>query len=359
MAAFERIPEKEGRIVKVGLVGAGNIGKTHLSAYRKVRGARVAAIAGRNREAGEQLAEEYACRHYPSLEAMLEQEEIDVVDICLPTHLHEQHAIQAARAGKHVLCEKPIALTLGAAERMLEEVRQANVAFMVAQVLRFWPEYIAIKQWIDEGKLGRPEMVYANRLSQPPDWSAWFRDAKKSGGALYDLHLHDIDYLIHLLGPVASVYAVGKQSENGAWDHVATNLLFASGSKAVVEGSHLMGKDFPFTVTMRVNGPLGTLDYSNTSDRVSGKREGHLAWYGEGGRQPVDVKAGDPFVNQLQYFVDCVKNGERPQIITPEESVQVLRVMTAIQRSLETGEVQRIDWMWRPGEMGKERECKE
>lgn len=341
----EQISDKEDRIVKIGLVGAGNIGQTHLNAYRQVRSARVVAIAGRNRERGEQMAEEYACRYYPALEAMLEQEEIDIIDICLPTDLHEQHVVQAARAGKHILCEKPITLTPAAAERMLEEVRQANVLFMVAQVLRFWPEYVAIKQWIDAGRLGRPEMIYAQRLSQPPDWSSWFQDPAKSGGALFDLHLHDIDFLIHLLGPVASVYAVGKQSENGAWNHVVTNLVFASGSKAVVEGSHLMGKDFPFSVAMRVNGPVGTLDFSYTSDRASGKKQSHFFWYGEGSRQPVAIEPGAPFVNQLQYFVDCVKTGERPQVVTPEESVQVLRVMTAIQRSLETGEVQRIDWM--------------
>jgi UDP-N-acetylglucosamine 3-dehydrogenase len=89
----EQISDKEDRIVKIGLVGAGNIGQTHLNAYRQVRSARVVAIAGRNRERGEQMAEEYACRYYPALEAMLEQEEIDIIDICLPTDLHEQHVV--------------------------------------------------------------------------------------------------------------------------------------------------------------------------------------------------------------------------------------------------------------------------
>ena len=190
------------------------------------------------------------------------------------------------------------------------------------------------------------KVLYANRLAQHPNWSGWFRDAEKSGGGLFDLHLHDIDYVRYLLGPVESVYASGKQSENGAWNHVVSILNFKNGSKAFVEGAYEMTDGYPFTMTLRAVGSEGTLEFNFSAgfnlENVGGAKSG-LAYYRKGGEpQIVKVDQKDPYTVEIEYFVKCVAENRQPAVVTPTESREVLGIILAIKKSLETGEVQKI-----------------
>ncbi|MDY0092855.1 MAG: Gfo/Idh/MocA family oxidoreductase [Candidatus Vecturithrix sp.] len=333
-------------MLHVGMIGAGFMGRTHGDAYKNLTDVRLAGIASRGQEKARKFAEEYQCTNYPQPEELINNPSIDIIDICLPTHLHEQYVVLAATHGKHVLCEKPFSLTLEAADRMIEATRKAGVKFMIAQVLRFWPEYMKIKELCDQGVPGKINTVYASRLAQFPNWGDWFQDVAKSGGALFDLHLHDIDYLRYLMGPVHSVYAVGKQDAKGAWNHVVSVLNFTNGATAVVEGSNQMTAGYPFTMSLRAVGEQGTIEFSfkagfNVEERASAANA--VVLYQEGKSPEIlDIVQKDGYLHEIEYFVNCVKNDVQPAIVTPEQSREVLQLVLALKKSLESGNVVRV-----------------
>lgn len=330
-------------MLKAGIIGTGFIGNAHAEAYHNAGNAELVAIVDVNEEAGKKAAEKHNVKYYKDAEEMLQSEEIDIVDICLPTFLHEQFVLLAAKYKKHVVCEKPFTLTMESAERMIDATEQAGVKFMIAQVIRFWPEYTLIKEYFDEGKIGELKMVYANRLAQHPNWTTWHKDPDKSGGGLYDLHLHDIDYMCYLFGKVESVYAMGWQSETGCWNHVMSNLKFKNGQQAVVEGAFNMTENYPFTMSLRAVGSEGTIDYKFSAgfnlEDVDGASRSTV--YFKNGEQPnvLDVEDYDGYQKEIEYFADCIESGKPVDVVSPEDSKDVLAVILAIKKSLETGEV--------------------
>ena len=199
----------------IGLVGLGFIGKTHLAAYNHIQNAQVTAICTENKVEESPIMGIYDGSFVTDYDDLLKEKDIDIIDICLPTYLHEEYIVKAANAGKHIICEKPLTLTLESANRIMNAVQQNNVKLFVGHVLRFWPEYQAIKSYSESDKLKNIEIVHAKRLGKLPTWSSWFQHPEKSGGALYDLHLHDIDFAYYLLGEVESVYAVGRFMSTG------------------------------------------------------------------------------------------------------------------------------------------------
>jgi len=143
-------------MVNIAIVGAGFIGKIHSDSYKQINNARVVAVVDKVKDKGSKLADEHGASYYSDINECLEKEDIDNVDICVPTFLHAELAIRAADAGKNVFCEKPMALSLDEADRMIEAVERNGVKGMVGHVIRFWPEYIKAKEIVDSGKLGKP-----------------------------------------------------------------------------------------------------------------------------------------------------------------------------------------------------------
>jgi len=332
-------------MLKIGLVGTGFMAKTHAEAYGSIAGVEIAGFTARDAQRGADMAAQFGGEYFADYSAMLARPDIAIIDICAPTHLHEEFVVRAAEAGKHIICEKPFALTLEAVDRMLAAVDRAGVKFMIAQVLRFWPEYMKIKALYDSGELGLPNVVYANRLAQHPTWGEWFGNVEQSGGGLFDLHLHDIDYLHYLFGPVKHLYASGKKFANGAWNHVVTNLTFENGVKAVVEGCFSLPAGYPFTMTLRAVGDQSAVEYVcsagvNLEDLGSAKN--NLMLFKQGAVTQLQVPQDNPYANELRYFVDCVTQNKQPDIAPPQDSREVLRLVLAIQASLETGEIQHL-----------------
>lgn len=330
-------------MLKSAIIGTGFIGNAHAAAYKNMDNVQLVAIVDVDEKKGKKAAEEFDCKYYGDAEEMLRVEDVDIVDICLPTFLHEQYVLLAARYKKHILCEKPVTLSLESMDRMLTAVKEAGVRFMVAQVVRFWPEYIKIKEMYDAGDFGDVRMVYANRIAQHPNWTQWHRDPSKSGGGLFDLHLHDIDFLQYLFGRVKSVYAVGKASETGCWNFVMTTLKFENGNYATAEGIFDMTENYPFTMTFRIIGEAKTVDYSmvagfNLEDVGSSKRAAVLY---ENGHEPrkLDINEKDAYQIELEYFVEHIESGKPFDVIMPEDSRHVIEVICGIQKSLETGKV--------------------
>lgn len=324
----------------IGLVGLGFIGKTHLEAYRHIENCQVTAICTRNKVEDFDLLQTFNGSFVTDYEYLLRNKEIDVIDICLPTFLHEEYIIKAARAGKHIICEKPLTLKLESANRIITEVHKNGVKLFVGHVLRFWPEYKAIKRLSETDKLKDIEIVHAKRLGQIPKWSDWFLHPEKSGGALFDLHLHDIDFVHYLVGEVESVYSVGNKNKYGAWDHVMTTLTFKNKSKAFVEASQRMTTGYPFTMSLRAQAAQGTLDFNliageNIENIDKGTKQ--LIYYNHEGKSAVTFEKSDAFQNELSYFLNCIDKNQENTIVPLKDVLYTLKLLKSIEESLESG----------------------
>lgn len=329
-----------GRAVNVGIIGAGFMGGTHARAYTKTQEARVTVVADQQKERAVALTADVGGRADSDPEVVFLDPTVDLVDLAIPTPLHPQYAIRALAAGKHVVVEKPLALTLPEADAIVEAARRAGRFLMVAHVLRFWPEYEAMRALLQTGRLGQPLFATAHRLSNPPQWATWFRDPKASGGAVLDLHIHDLDVLNWIFGPPERVVSRGVKDEAGGWNHVVTLVDYRSVS-AAVEASTMMPQEYPFSVGLRILCEKGVIEYRYRAGGASfeiGQETSHLELH-EPGRpnQPVETETGDAFEREIAYFVHCVKTGQRPTIVTPEDALWAVRVALAARESLETG----------------------
>lgn len=331
-------------MLNIGIIGSGFIGSTHAVAINNSDKVNLVAIADVNEEKGKEAAQAHNCKWYADAEEMLQKEEIDIVDVCLPTFLHEQFVVLAAKYKKNVMCEKPVALTLESFDNMVKATTEAGVKFMVAQVIRFWPEYVDIKKHYDAGEFGDIKLVYASRLAQHPTWTTWHRDPNKGGGGLFDLHLHDIDFARYIFGKPKSIYAIGWQSETGCWNHIMSNIVFENGVKAAVEGAFDMTENFPFTMYFRIVGENKSVEYNlsaglNLEDVSSAKRQEVLF---ETGKQPEFANVNqneDAYQTEIEYFADCIENNKEITKVPLSQSREVIQMILAIKKSLETGEV--------------------
>ena len=216
-------------MIRVGLIGLGGIGRVHFDCWRKCPDAKLVAISARDPKKlagdwggqdfnlGEQAAQQVDLSDlakYARYEDLLANANVDAVDICLPTPLHAPVVLAALCAGKHVLCEKPMSLSLDECTAMERAATEAGRHLMVAHCLRYWPHYVKAKEILDSGEYGRA--VYANfhRASGAPVWSGsgWFMRPEESGGVL-DMHIHDIDAALWWFGQPAKIDATGYVHE--------------------------------------------------------------------------------------------------------------------------------------------------
>jgi predicted dehydrogenase len=329
-------------VLKVALLGFGFIGKAHGEAYAQIPNAQLVAVGGCREERVNGWRAPNHLKFYSDPDELLESSGADVVDICLPTFLHEEFVVKAAERGMHIICEKPLALTVAEVDRMLAAVRKAGVTFVVAQVLRFFAHYTKCRELVQQGRLGDIFFASASRLAAPPRWAEWFRDPRKSGGALFDLQVHDLDYLLNLFGMPERLFAVGRQSDSGCWDHVVS-LLSHPDRTVSIESSYLMAPNRPFTSALRLMGTGGTLEYEfrvKGNVDVMDRAEHSLLLYSSGGPEArVAVADADPYLQELKYFVDTVERGGKPDAVPPEEVRNVIAVLEAVQQSLVSGQV--------------------
>lgn len=327
---------------KIGLVGLGFIGKVHLQAYQQMKSAQVTAIYTKNDIDTKEFSNGNDLTITKNYDELLENSEIDIIDICLPTYLHEEYIIKAAKAGKHIICEKPLTLSTESAKRIVKAVQLNNVKLFVGHVLRFWPEYEVIKSYSQKNQLQDIEIVHAQRLGQFPKWSKWFKYPEKSGGALFDLHIHDVDFVTYLLGEAKSVYSVGSRNQYGAWNHVMTTITFKNNSIAYVEASQRMPSQYPFTMSFRAQNRENLIELNIRSgdniENIDGANN-QLLYYANDQMTPVEVQVADAFQRELSYFVTCIENNEENEIIPLEQALYTLRLLESIQQSLEEGKV--------------------
>lgn len=327
-------------MLRVAILGAGEIARAHSDAYEALGAkAQVVAVAGREREKAEELATRFGAEVYTDAKEAL-QADVDVVDVCLPTFLHEEFVIAAAQQGKHVFCEKPIALSVEAADRMVAAAKEAGVKFMVGQCIRFWPEYVACRQRLAQGDLGEIRTINAARISAAPNWSAggWILQPELSGGAVVDLHIHDVDFADSLMPvPPQRVMAVGARSRRGALDQVHTLIDYGPDRAACVEASWLVPEGYPFTMALRIVCEHGTIEFTSRGIDVESRAESdnQVVVYKAGGeREVVPIpERKDAYLAEIEYFLDCVAGDVEPSLVTAEDARNSLALVLAARRS--------------------------
>lgn len=337
-------------MVRVGLAGLGFMGGTHAQCHAALPNAELAAVCDLEEDRRSKFAETYGAKPCATLDELLATD-VDMVDICLPTYLHREAVEAAAGAKKHILCEKPMALTLGDCDAMAEAAKKAGVQFMVAHVIRFWPEYQVIKEILDSGRLGQIQWMSATRLSPPPTWSwkEWIFDPKLSGGAVLDLHIHDLDFIAWVLGKPKAVSASGVKTKRGALDSVFTTMSgHANGAVGMAEGCLDMAAEFPFTMGLKINLEGGSVELNSrlTPSVLVAPRGGgvenpevpqpEVPTTGSAGAAGNIEALGGYFV-EVQYFVDCLDKGKTPDLVTPQEAKLAVEICLAATKSAETG----------------------
>lgn len=337
-------------MVKIGLIGYGFMGKMHAECYAASGTGRVVAIADVEADRRDQAADEYGCRTFDSIEALLGGADVDAIDVCTPTYLHEEHVLAAVKAGKDIFCEKPLALTNESCERMVSAAGNAGVKLQVGHVVRFWPDLQVVKSVLDSGRLGKPVWASARRLSAPAIWAwqGWLQDPARSGGAILDLHIHDLDFLTWMLGRPTHVLSSGIRTAAGAFDTALTTLIgHSDGITSQAEGSLAMPDGFPFTNQLLVVCEKGSIQFDLTSaPSVIVRPEGAPEEYPEiptveAGSAEVggNVSSLGGYFNEIVYFLECVRRNRHPEIITPDEAAFAVRLCLAATESAETGRV--------------------
>ena len=330
--------------MNIGVLGAGFMGGTHARAYAKIEGVKVAAISSRSLEKAQKLCDEVGGSATTDDLSILNDPAVDAVSIALPTHLHKPMVLAALKAGKDVLLEKPFALNTADCDEMIAAWQQSGKSLMIGQTLHFWPEYVALIDFVHSGKIGRPLSAVASRLSQRPAWSSWFTEADKSGGAVLDLLVHDLDAVNWLLGQPKSVYARGQKSAHGMWDHMLTTVDYGT-SSAVIEASELLPAGYPFSMSLCVLCEAGRVEYLFKAGGVSveeGAGLNSLMVYEEGKSYPLEAKPavnGDAWSAEVAYFVDCLRQGVQPQIGDPRQARLAVALANATHQSLDSGTV--------------------
>jgi predicted dehydrogenase len=324
-------------VTGVALLGAGFMASTHAAVYGALRErAQVKVVCGLEADRVAALAEPLGARATADWEQALAMPGVDAVDLCLPTPLHRPVAERALAAGKHVLLEKPIALTLEDADAIGAAAEESGRVLMVGHVLRFFAEIGELRRVLATGELGRPLAATATRLSPPPDWNDWMRDPARSGGTLVDMAIHDFDVLGALLGPARRVHA--RAVADGT--HV-TALVAHERGEATLEASHAMPGSYPFTAGLRVLCEHGVLEHrfvAGAGDEVADSDTvSELGIYPHHGEARRFSAPGDPWHAQIDGFLACVSDGTAPADGTFAQARAALAVALTARRSLESG----------------------
>ena len=336
-------------MINVGIIGLGFMAATHIRAYREVAGARVAALcnpSGRHLDGDfskisgnvgskepVKLAMEgvLATRNVAEL---LSDPRVHLIDICAPTRAHHELCLAALSAGKHVLCEKPVARSSKAAREIATAAASATGFFMPAMCLRFWPEWAWLKQAIEQKAYGNVLAARFRRVAEPPGWGQKnFFNGAESGGALFDLHIHDTDFVQFCFGRPQAVFSTGYSKLSGAIDHVVTQYQFGSGVIIHAEGSWAMMPGFGFSMSYTVNFERATVDYD------LGRGPGALRLVeADKAPQVLQCEGPDGYVRELRHLVEGIQRGTPPSVVTVEDAVNAVEICEAEEKSVHLSE---------------------
>lgn len=285
--------------MKVGIAGLGFMGRTHLSAYAKLGGVQLSVVRVNGSSLGDAA--------------------VHALDICLPTDLHAEAAMAALEAGKHVFCEKPMSLNKADCERMISAAERNARVLMIGHVLRFWPEYEYLREFVESQSYGLILSATFVRRSGLPDWSRWLLEEQRSGGAVLDLLIHDIDQVLMLFGAPERVAAKSL----GPSDTLAATFLYPKGPEVRLQGGWFRGT-MPLSMSFQIRAQRAELQFTP---------QGLMLSDDTGLRRAVEVQSTDAYETEIAYFVECCENRVEPARCMPRDSAKAVAVAQLLKAS--------------------------
>jgi predicted dehydrogenase len=312
--------------MRIGILGTG-FGKQHAAIFSSFPDVEVAGIFGRDEEKTRRVAESLGVPGCTDPGHLIDSGDVDAIDICLPTSLHQEYVIAALKAGKHVFCETPVAYTLEEADAMAQAASSSGKLLQVGLFGRFVSDYKYIHDCIIAGHLGELRTIFANRRT-PAMWgNGWDENF------VLDLMLHDLDYVTWLLGLPNAVTSRAMGSPQTRWDHAFVSLEYEH-TCVLVEGSGIMPMNFPFSTSLRVVGTQGAIDLNWVWGGEAPISE--IKLYPQQGEVKIMPAPGyDPYAAECRYFVDSILGQVDPALIGIETACDSLKIALAAKTSLE------------------------
>ena len=332
--------------LKVGIIGLGSMGSTHLDIYSKIKEVEVIAIADsiQSRLDGSSKAEGNisgqaeggitglsAIKYLDGME-LIENPDIDIVDICVGTDLHFTFVEAALSKGKHVLVEKPLARTYDEAKKIIQFAEQSSKYVMSAMCLRYWPAWVFLKEAIDSNAYGKCLSLNFKRQTSFPG-GAFYSDHNQCGGALLDLHVHDTDFVNYCLGLPEAVFSQGYKGPSGGIDHIATHYIYNQSDLSPLvssEGSWTMQEGYGFNMSYTANFENGTLSYLLEQDET-------LKLFRSGSEpESINLKEGMGYEFEIRTFVDEILSGNSTNLDLLRQASETVAIIEAEKTSIET-----------------------
>lgn len=320
--------------MKILLVGLGGMGVCHYMNDQHIDNAQVVAVVGCT-DSDRDRANEWSLPIYPNIAQACAAHEIDLVDICTPTFLHKQLALEALANQKHVIVEKPIALAYQDALEMYEAADRAGVQLYVAQVLQFTREVEALRGVVADQRYGRPLDACFERLSAKPQWiqGGWLFDKQKSGLLPFDLHIHDLDVIVSLFGkPDQVAYTRCQGDESDFAEHYRFHYAYKSGLNVSAEAAWF-NACIPFTARWRVYFEHGMLICDQRGVTGYGA-DGNIVHFDV--EDPIKVPCGVNlpdsgwFLRELSHLLKCAEKNEPSPLLPRQRILDVLEVLGSI-----------------------------
>lgn len=342
--------------MNIGIVGLGFMGMTHFEAARSLRDVHPIAFATRDAKKrkgnwssiqgnfgprGSKTVDLTGVTPYADYNELLANPDIDLVDVCLPVEQHEEAVIAALNAGKHVLVEKPISVSVEAATRMRNAARKANRHLMVAQVLPFFPEFRFLAECISQQKYGKLVALNMRRVIAPPKWLDLPADLASIGGFGIDLHIHDNHFLAATVGTPDKIFSVG-QLVDGFVNHTQTNYLYENGPAVSCVSGAIAASALEFAHGFQAFFEDATIEFDAGTYGKEWVVNRPLVVLTKSGRtQTPNLKGGSEwfsaFAEELKAAAQALKTGEVSPYLSVDNALTGLKLCHLEAKSIETG----------------------
>ena len=320
------------------------MGRMHLRCWRQLPGAQVVALCDRdasqftdasvrgNVAGADAPLDLSGAEIFTDFDRMLAEAKLDAISLVLPTALHVDFAAKALAAGVHVLCEKPMALNVAECDRLLAAAQASRARLMVAHCVRFWPEYEKARELVAGGSCGRVLAATFRRFGSAPGWNKdnWFADERRSGGMALDLHIHDTDFIQYLFGVPKAVTSAGGFAADGRLAYLATH-YDVGGPAVTAEGSWSLPPSFGFEMSFTIVFERGALIFDPK------RTPAFVLCPPEGPAVVPKLSTGDGYQREIAHFLQMIEGAEVPEIITPEQSRDSVRIVEAEKESVRSG----------------------
>lgn len=331
-------------MIKVGVIGLGTMGTTHLDVYARRNDVKVVGIsdtrpdrlAGKGRLGGNVAGQAQggfdfnSARHFHDGVMLINDPEVDLIDICLPTPMHIPYAKTVLQAGKHLLLEKPVGRRSGEIAELVALAEKSPGYSMVAQCMRFWPGWVWLKEAVADKRFGNVLAAHFRRVAEHPG-GAFYSDGEQSGGAVLDMHVHDTDFIQFCFGMPEGVTSVGYSKITTELDHLVTQYHYPHIPMVMAEGGWAMAPGFGFRMQYTINFERATASFDFDRDPKL------LLWEEGKPERAIELQPGMGYEYEIAYMLNCIRDQKRPSVITVRDAARSIDIVEAEIRSAASG----------------------